>query len=203
MLKTCTCVLTNAQYLSQLEGDVIGVDKGALICLEQGIQMRGLIGDFDSISELDKQALHQRFPEMKILPVRKDVSDSEAAVCWAMDEGYERIVLLTSMSGRFDHSYVNFKLVEKYGCELLDELNHIFLIQPGKTIVSKGSWKYISFFACEDAVITLEGFSYPLKDYFLSKDDVLCLSNEILGEQGSVSVDAKLWCIQSNDKKSG
>ncbi len=201
MLKTCYCVLTNAQYLPSLDGDVIGVDKGALLCLEHQIQMNGLIGDFDSISELDKAALQKQFPEMTILPARKDVSDSEAAVLWALERGYERIVLITSMSGRFDHSYVNFKLVEKYGCELLDESNHIYLIEQGKTTVIKGSWKYISFFACDDAIITLEGFSYPLKNYPLTKNDVLCLSNEIIDESGDVITNAKLWCIQSNDKK--
>ena len=57
MLKTCYCVLTNAHCLPELKGDVIGVDKGALLCLEHGIQMHYLIGDFDSITEQEKSGL--------------------------------------------------------------------------------------------------------------------------------------------------
>lgn len=201
MLKTCYCILTNAHYLPELKGDVIGVDKGALLCLEHGIQMHYLIGDFDSITEDEKSVLKKQFPDLTLLPERKDVSDSEAAVLWAKQQRYQRIVLVSSMSGRFDHGYVNFKLVEKYGCELLDESNHIFLVEKGTTVIYKDNWKYVSFFACDEAEVTLEGFSYPLDHYHLTKTDVLCLSNEILKDQAIVTTTSKLWCIQSNDKK--
>ena len=199
VLKTCFCVLTNAAYLPELDGDVIGVDKGALICLQKGIKMTSLIGDFDSIDSNDLNLLKSHYADMNLLSCRKDVSDSEAAVLWAKQQGYERIVLLTSMSGRFDHSYVNFRLVEKYGCELMDQQNHVFLIPPGMYEIIRKDYQYVSFFSCDDAVVSLEGFEYPLDHYHLKKDDVLCLSNEIKADKGRVATSGKLWCILSKD----
>ena len=146
MLKTCLCVLTNAETLPDIKGDVIGVDKGAWICYQNGISMKAALGDFDSITETEKSLLMKACDSMIVLSPRKDVSDSEAAVLWAKENGYERIVLVTSMSGRFDHSYVNFRLVEQYGCELWDQQNHVFLIEEGSTAVHKQGYKYISFF---------------------------------------------------------
>ena len=200
MLKTAYCVLTNATFLPELDGDVIGVDKGALICLKKGIPMKMALGDFDSVTSEEKQLLTQSCEAMTVLNPRKDVSDSEAAVLWAKEKGYERIVLVTSMSGRFDHSVVNYRLVANYGCELVDEQNHIFLIQKGHTEIEEQNYRYVSFFAVEKATVTLQGFSYDLNEYVLDCKDVLCLSNEILNKKGTVITTGQLWCIQSNDR---
>ena len=200
MLKTCVCVLTNAATLPDIEADVIGVDKGAWFCHQKGIPMKIALGDFDSITETEKSLLEKACDSMIVLNPRKDVSDSEAAVLWAKENGYERIVLVTSMSGRFDHSYVNFRLVEKYDCELWDQQNHVCLIKEGTTTVQKDGYRYISFFAVEQATVTLSGFSYDLNEHLLDSHTVLCLSNEIVHDTATVKTTAKLWCIQSNDK---
>ena len=199
MLKTAYCVLTNARFLPHFDGDVIGVDKGALICLKHGIPMKTALGDFDSVSSQEKALLEKNCDSMIVLNPRKDVSDSEAAVLWARENGYERIVLVTSMSGRFDHTYVNFRLVANYGCELLDEQNHVFLIRKGIWDIEKKDYHYISFFAIDNAVVTLQGFSYDLNQYELDQKNVLCLSNEILNKKGTVTTTGNLWCVQSKD----
>ena len=199
VLDTCCCILTNASYIPDIEADFIGVDKGALICLKRGIKMHMMIGDFDSISSEEKRDLINRNEQMHMLSCHKDVSDSEAAVLWAKQQGYQRIVLFTDMSGRFDHCYVNYRLVEKYGCELIDHQNRIFLIEEGTKIIEKLNYQYVSFFACDEAIVSLDGFAYPLHDYVLKSTDVLCLSNEILKEKGIVTTTGKLWCVQSND----
>ena len=200
MLKTAYCVLTNASFLPQFDGDVIGVDRGALICLKQGISMKTALGDFDSVTEDEKKLLEKNCASLIKLNPRKDVSDSEAAVLWAKENGYERIILVTSMSGRFDHTYVNFRLVANYVCELLDEQNHVFLIHKGTCELKKMDYRYVSFFAVDHAVVSLQGFSYDLNQYELDCRNVLCLSNEILKKKGTVMTTGDLWCIQSNDR---
>lgn len=199
MLKKCYCILTNASYLPDFDGDVIGVDKGAWICFKNGIEMKAAIGDFDSISSSEKELLQNSNINMTILNPRKDVSDSEAALQWAKEQGYDEVVLVTSMSGRFDHTYVNFQLVHHYDCVLLDKYNKVFLVHVGTCEIEKDNYQYISFFACEESVVTLEGFSYPLTQYRMTAGDVLGLSNEIINKKGLVTTTGKLWCIQSND----
>ena len=202
MLEKCYCVLTNANYLPDFQdGDVIGVDKGAWLCFQKGISMTAALGDFDSISDKERQLLSCAMQNMIVLNPRKDVSDSEAAVQWAKEQGYKEIVLVTDMAGRFDHSYVNFCLVANYDCTLIDQNNKVFLVHEGISEITKDNYRYISFFACDDAEVTLKGFSYPLENYLMKRLDVLGLSNELIQDTGVVTATGKLWCIQSNDSK--
>ena len=65
----------------------IGVDHGVEILLKQGIKPVFAIGDFDSIenenvlSELD----------IERLPTRKDVTDTHAALEYALENGYDEV----------------------------------------------------------------------------------------------------------------
>ena len=62
-------------------------------------------------------------------------------------------------------------------------------------------YRYVSFFACDEAVMELKGFEYPLDHYHLKSDDLLCLSNELKEEKGTVITTGKLWCVMSKDKE--
>ena len=53
----------------------------------------------------------------------------------------------------------------------------------------------------DTALITLKVFSYDLNEYELNSSDVLCLSNELIENEGVVITTGRLWCIQSNDTK--
>ena len=180
-----------ADYLPDIQADYIGADKGALYLAEKGIRMKLAIGDFDSVKEEDISMIRRYADELIRLNPVKDDSDSEAAILEALRRGYDEIWLAGATGGRMDHSFVNLRLALKYPGKvwLCDDQNLIYTLCAGRYVIPKKDYPYISFFTEEEAVITLEGFRYPLKDRTLTPKDLYTVSNEITDDTGIVSVE--------------
>ena len=71
MLKPCTIVLGLAQDCALAEGDLIGADRGALICAQAHRRMVMAIGDFDSVTPPQKELIRQYADQMQVLPAMK------------------------------------------------------------------------------------------------------------------------------------
>ena len=170
----------------------IGADRGALALADQGIQMCLAIGDFDSVSEEFKRIRAATDKVVRLNPI-KDDSDSETAVVAALKMGFDKIHLLGAIGGRIDHTIVNIRLVLKYAGKITIESNNnvICALLPGEYKISRTESKYISFFCDDSAVITLEGFKYPLTDRRLTSKDLYTVSNELIADEGIVTVKEK------------
>lgn len=181
--------------------DYIGVDSGALLLMKENIPIRFAVGDFDSMTE-DEFKMLQGTCQIIKHPVQKNETDSELAISLCQQMGYEEIVLYGALSGRIDHTLANIRLLMyRYPrLVLLDNHQKITLLSKGEHRI-KNVYAHVSFFAIEDAIITLDGFTYPLCKEPISVKDVFCVSNSILYEEAKVTLDAgKVLCIQSNVK---
>lgn len=78
--------------------DYIGVDHGVEELLKQGITPRFAIGDFDSLQ--NRKSLEDL--NIQILPERKDVTDTHAAIEYAISKGYDEIEIYGATGGRLD-----------------------------------------------------------------------------------------------------
>ncbi len=134
----------------------IGVDHGVEILLKQGIKPVFAIGDFDSIenenvlSELD----------IERLPTRKDVTDTHAALEYALENGYDEVDIYGVTGGRLDHFLSVMCLLEKYAdkkIRIIDQQNVIQLLLPGTHKVYQDEYKYFSLYALDDAYIDIDG----------------------------------------------
>ncbi len=167
----------------------IAVDGGFDTALEQGIIPVYVVGDFDSIKNRESISDFQT----KILPCRKDITDTEYAITYAIEQGYDEIYLYGVTGGRLDHFMAIICLLQKYQqCKLyiVDDQNIIQLLDNKKQIVDCLGYTYFSLFALEDTCISIESAKYPLVNYILSSSDPLCVSNEPVNNQ----------CIITNDK---
>ncbi len=184
------CVLTLADVLPAVEGDYIGVDRGALILARQGIHMKCAIGDFDSVEPSDLSLIQSDTDEFIQLNPIKDDSDSEAAITYALQKGYDEIWFVGATGGRMDHAFVNLKIAEKYpGCvKLFDQQNLIYCLPVGTYTIQKNQYPYISFFTTTKATISLQGFKYPLHERTITYQDCYTLSNEILKQTGTLTI---------------
>lgn len=190
--------------IPDLDCDYIGADKGALTLAENAIPMVLAIGDFDSIDH-SLLPLIEKYAEkvIRLNPV-KDDSDSEAALREALKMGYDEIVMVGGEGGRMDHTYYNIRLAFLHpNClKLWSENNLVYALHEGTYVIEKKKYRYISFFAEENAIITLDGFEYPLNDRLLTKNDIYTLSNTILNDSGTVTIkQGTVLVIQSNDNK--
>ena len=194
ILKRCDSIPTAENY--------IGVDKGALTLARNGKRMLLAIGDFDSVEESDLAYIKEYSDTLIQLNPIKDDTDSEAAVMYAIENGYQKIHLYGGLGGRLDHAMINLRLVSRFPetVYLYDQNNLIYSLAEGVHSIDKRDYTYISFFTEDEATISLEGFKYPLDKQQLTNKDTYTTSNEILDRRGIVTVHVgKVTVIQSKD----
>ena len=194
ILKRCTTIPTAENY--------IGVDKGALTLARNGKRMLLAIGDFDSVEESDLSSIKDYSDTFIQLNPIKDDTDSEAAVMYAIEKGYQKIHLYGGLGGRLDHAMINLRFVSRFPetVYLHDQNNFIYSLAEGVHSIDKRDYTYISFFTEDEAIISLEGLKYPLDKQQLTNQDTYTISNEILEDRGIVTVHAgKVTIIQSKD----
>ncbi|MBF1118780.1 MAG: thiamine diphosphokinase, partial [Solobacterium sp.] len=152
ILKRCTTIPTAENY--------IGVDKGALTLARNGKRMLLAIGDFDSVEERDLSCIKDYSDTFIQLNPIKDDTDSEAAVMYAIEKGYQKIHLYGGLGGRLDHAMINLRLVSRFPetVYLHDQSNFIYSLAEGVHSIDKRDYTYISFFTEDEATISLEGF---------------------------------------------
>ena len=194
ILKRCDSIPTAENY--------IGVDKGALTLARNGKRMLLAIGDFDSVEESDLAYIKEYSDTLLQLNPIKDDTDIEAAVMYAIENGYQKIHLYGGLGGRLDHAMINLRLVSRFPetVYLHDQNNFIYSLAEGVHSIDKRDYTYISFFTEDKATISLEGFKYPLDKQQLTNKDTYTTSNEIIEDKGIITVHVgKVTVIQSKD----
>ncbi len=99
------------------EGDVlICADGGARVALRLNLRPHHVIGDFDSLDEAALSALQARGAQLHRHPTRKDETDLELALRFAVQmplpsEEESEIVVLGAFGGRRDHEMGNILLL--------------------------------------------------------------------------------------------
>ncbi len=201
----------NLPYLNKFNHqDVtwVGIDKGTIYVKECGIPLAYAFGDFDSISENEKFSLTEEQQNISIYPPEKDKTDTELALEWALTQKPKLIQLFGATGGRLDHLLANIHLLLKglsteTKIEIIDCQNQITLYRPGTyTILKHKDWKYISFIPISQEVkgISLIGFKYPLNNCHITMSSTLCISNELICEQGTFSfLEGILLMVRSRD----
>lgn len=175
---------------------IIGVDEGAYVALTKGIKLDVAVGDFDSIDEEKLKYIEGKTKVIK-LSKKKNETDTEAAM--KLCEDADKIIILGGIQGkRIEHFIANLMLMSTYKhVEMIDNNSHMYTMDSSFSI-KKNEYKFISIFALSDAYITLEGFAYPLNNYFLRNNDPLTISNELTAERGIVTIkQGRLLVIQS------
>ena len=176
---------------------VVGVDRGALLCVQQGLKMDLAIGDFDSVTKEELELIHLHSKEIVMLDVIKDVTDSQAALAYV--ESYDEVILCGGLGGRIDHQLINIGLAKMDSRLKLWDENHLIYAVVGDKVIKKAGYRYLSLFACESSVVNLSGVKYPLNNRSINEDDLYLVSNEIIEEEAYLSVKGKVLIIQSND----
>lgn len=180
--------------------DYIGIDRGALVCMNQQIPLQAAIGDFDSIDEEDAILLEQ-YTQVHRLPAHKNETDSEEAIQYAMAQGYDDIILYGGLGGRIDHELANLHLMihRRLPITLMDACNTMKVITEGTYRIKK-EHTYLSFLALEESCITETGVEYPLFEQKLNPQDIYSISNEIKDTYADVTIHyGRMIMMQSED----
>lgn len=194
-MKTCYIIAAAelaAERLKPGEGDlVIAADAGLKHLARLGIEPDIALGDFDSLGYVPEA------PSVEVCPVRKDDTDTMAALKRALELGYRRVLIFGGLGGaRFDHSLANVQALawaDAHGMEavLVGRGCALTAISDGTTLEfdARYSGDFSAFcFGPEASGICESGLSYFLDDAVLTPDFPLAVSNSFTGERARISV---------------
>jgi thiamine pyrophosphokinase len=191
-------VASMAKHLPDIEVDyVVGIDRGALICVQKGLNMDVAIGDFDSVSKEELELIRLHSKKIVMLDVIKDETDSQAAMAYV--DSFDEVILCGGLGGRIDHQLINIGLVKNDSRLSLWDENHLIYTVVGDKIIKKAEYRYLSLFACVPSIVDLSGVKYSLANRSINEDDLYLVSNEITEEEAFLHVSGKVLIVQSND----
>jgi thiamine pyrophosphokinase len=202
--------LNHIPSLHEYSGEWIGVDRGVLTLIKEGIFVDKAFGDFDSVKREELALIKKQVGELHTFSPEKDETDMELAITWAIKQSPEKIRIFGATGGRLDHFFANVQLLfspvllhEGIPIEIIDCQNMISLIQAGThKIEANNEYTYISFIPFHGEVegLTLVGFKYPLNDRHIPIHSTLCISNELISDIGTISFSKGiLMVIRSRD----
>ena len=197
-MKIALCATHLEKMILPQDREYIGVDHGVEELLKQGITPKFAIGDFDSLQ--NRQTLKNL--NIQILPERKDVTDTHAAIEYAISKGYDEIEIYGATGGRLDHFFAVMCLLEKYQdikLKVIDQQNCIQLLKPGIHHIENKDYYYFSLFALNESIISIDQAEYTLDRYLLKREDPLCVSNEVKGEYAIIENSGNIILVQSRD----
>lgn len=189
------------------EDYVIAVDGGLSYCGVLEIEPDIIIGDFDSLTEQEREAvltLKKQIPERIIqLYPEKDDTDMLVAIKHGLELGYDTFHIYAGTGGRLDHTIANIRCLlylKNHGATgyLIEGSGMILVVKNEAVSFKAGMEGYVSIFPLGQTAkgVTLKGLKYPLNDATLCNDFPLGISNEFTGEESTVSVeDGELVCI--------
>ena len=175
----------------QMDFDIfIGVDRGSLFLIEQGICPDLAVGDFDSVSEKELALIYSQSKEVLQAQSEKDDTDLELAVK-AVFARYPQaqLTIFGAFGGRLDHTLANIFLpsdpeITPYMqqirlCSAQNELS--YCPQGRHEIKPVAGMNYLAFMPVSNSQLTIEGAKYPLNEsnYFFKK---VYASNEFIDE---------------------
>jgi len=197
-------------------GDMIDIIKGAqlIISADGGARhLRALnilphvmIGDFDSISPADLVFFKKKQVKILTFPSKKDHTDSEICISWALDNNATDITLLGVTGTRIDHTLANIFLLKNLAmrhipARIINKNNEIHIISD--FIELEGLPKdLLSIVPVTPEVsgITLKGLEYPLVNATIEMGSSIGISNVFKKNLASVSIkEGMLLVIKSKD----
>ena len=185
------------QYIkTKLKKDdfIICADGGLKHTDALGVCVDIAIGDFDSAQKDDTIKSY-------VYPTHKSSTDGELAVNYALENGYDEILLLAMTGSRLDHTLTNiFQLVKRKNISLIDDKNEIHLLKGSITLNGmKGKTMSVIPVFSNLIGVCITGTLYPLNGETLYFGEGVGNSNIITDDICTVSAKDGLGLIFINN----
>ncbi|MFH2057366.1 MAG: thiamine diphosphokinase [Pseudomonadota bacterium] len=173
---------------------LICADGGARHLRMLDILPHVLIGDFDSIHADDKAFLKTKNVKQIKFPAKKDQTDSELCVLWAMEHKATDITLLGVLGSRLDHSLANIFLLKKLAeqnipARIIDKNNELIMVCDSIELEGNPG-DLLSIIPVTDKVtgITLKGLEYPMENGQIEMGSSIGISNHFVQNRATISI---------------
>jgi len=200
------CIVIGAGDLTPVEikrkeGDlVIAVDGGYLYSKLLEIAPDLIIGDFDSVTEAEREELSvmKQTDQDRIVELNpcKDDTDTLAALRIGLEKGYRNFHIYGAMGGRLEHTIANIQclhFLKNHGAKgyIMDAECMLTVIQNETVSFNKNMEGFLSLFSLNGKAtgVTIKNMKYPLDQAEITNDFPIGISNEFIGEAGEVTVE--------------
>jgi thiamine pyrophosphokinase len=173
---------------------VVCVDGGSGNALAMGLEPQVVIGDMDSIEAELQEHLKGEGCLFVEYPPRKDETDLELAVRYALSRGATELMLLAALGGRIDHTLANVMLLaipelDGLSARIVDGNQEVCLVRDQVLIHGRPGDTISLLPLTADAVgIYTEGLDYPLRDGVLKFGAARGVSNVLVAGEARVRV---------------
>jgi thiamine pyrophosphokinase len=203
-----TLILTNGEYgdysfceSASAYDYIICADNGVKHARYLGIEPNYIVGDFDSTDPKDLEYFKMKNIPIHTLSAMKDETDTEIALDKAIENGAYAIDIYGGVGSRLDHTLANVHLLYKalrQGVEvrLVNACNTVWLIDKC-TQISGHTGDIVSLLPFSEEVtgISTTYLGYPLKNASFTAGKPYGVSNYMIGEKASVSVESGVLLV--------
>ncbi len=181
----------------------IGVEHGASYLQTLNLKNVYYISDFDTLGQEELKKF-EKLSNTKILPPMRNFVDTEEAIFFALDLGYDGSsidLFVNEALGRKDHLLNVVFLSKKHNLQIFGNKFEIHPILPKtKNILSQKNFKYVSMFVFEQTEITTSGLKWDLNKRIFDMDSgTNLISNEFIQEFAIFYADKKMLVVLAND----
>lgn len=180
---------------------IISADGGARHLRALNILPHVLIGDFDSILPEDKLYFKNKQVKTVTFPFKKDYTDSELCVSWAIENNATDITLLGVTGTRLDHTLANIFLLKKLamqniGAKIINRNNEIHIVTDFIELTGEPK-DLLSIIPVTETVsgITLKGLEFPLMNATIKMGSSLGISNCFKEKVVSISIEKGMLIV--------
>ncbi|EIQ82705.1 thiamine diphosphokinase [Streptococcus canis] len=195
-------------YISRDFDYFVGIDRGSLFLLENGLPLNMAVGDFDSVSQETFTDIKEKAELLIIAHPEKDDTDTELALKEVFARFPEaEVTIFGAFGGRMDHLLSNIFLpsdpdIAPFMSQiaLRDQQNMLTYRPAGRHLIhQEEGMTYVAFMAEGEADLTITGAKFELtQDHFFKKK--IYSSNAFIHRPITVSLPSSyLIIIQSKD----
>jgi thiamine pyrophosphokinase len=173
---------------------IIAADSGARHLLNAGCLPHVIVGDLDSIDPRTLRFFKEKKVPVHSHPSRKNQTDTELCLSYALDRGADRITFLAATGTRMDHTLANILLLTRTAdagvrARILDAQNELFLVKDRLELTGDPG-QLVSLIPISDKVtgVTLKGLGYPLSNHTLFRGSSLGVSNYFSETNAVISI---------------
>ncbi len=188
------CIIISGGEFSPIEGlspadFVIACDKGYTYAKRCGVLPDLVVSDFDSYGgQIDPGIPVKRFQS------EKDDTDTMIAIRYAVEHGFEEVLLLCALGGRLDHALANLQALafaQAHGlrASIRAEDTFVTTLQNGSLRIPRREGWSLSVFAVTDRCtgVSVSGAKYPLRDAEVTNRFPFGVSNEWVEDTAEIS----------------
>jgi thiamine pyrophosphokinase len=193
--------LDAARTLLHADDFIIAADGGTHNVLTLGLTPNLIVGDLDSISDVERRKMKESGVEMIQFPRDKNETDLELAIQHAAEMQPGQVIIVGGLGGRLDQTLGNIALLSDarrptLDLRLDDGIEETFFCRDQAEVHGR-SGELVSLIPWGVPVegVRTDGLRWPLSDETLYPDKTRGISNELLGETATVQIRSGLLLI--------